>query len=72
MFLTSTISEIEKCEKYKKKCKKVIFDSFKKALKISKNIIVNLFICRLTQYIMRKNKNNLETSKLDIKIIILI
>ena len=30
------ISEIEKCEKYKNKCKKVIFDGFKKALKISK------------------------------------
>lgn len=61
------ISEIEKCEKYKKKCKKVIFDSFKKALKISKKYNCKFVHMSTDAVYNEENKNNLETSKLGYK-----
>ena len=61
------ISEIEKCEKYKKKCKKVIFDSFKKTLKISKKYNCKFVHMSTDTVYNEENKNNLETSKLGYK-----
>lgn len=61
------ISEIEKCEKYKKNCKKVIFDSFKKALKISKKYNCKFIHMSTDTVYNEENKNNLETSKLGYK-----
>ena len=61
------ISEIEKCEKYKNKCKKVIFDGFKKALKISKKYNCKFVHMSTDTVYNEENKKNLETSKLGYK-----
>jgi len=61
------ISEIEKCEKYKNKCKKLIFDGFKKALKISKKYNCKFVHMSTDTVYNEENKNNLETSKLGYK-----
>ncbi len=58
------ISEIEKCEKNKTKCKKVIFDSFKRALKVSKKYNCKFVHMSTDAVYNEKNKNNSETSKL--------
>ena len=61
------ISEIEKCEKHKIECKKVIFDGFKRALKISKKYNCK-FVHMSTDAVYNEEKEfNSETSKLGYK-----